>query len=46
MSDEQKTAPESETEAKTFIGEVVFWLGLAVVLIGLINVTPGIPGWD
>ena len=46
MSDEQKTAPESETEAKTFIGEVVFWLGLALVIIGLINVTPGIPGWD
>ncbi len=46
MSDEQKTAPESENEAKSFIGTVVFWLGLILVLVGLINVTPGIPGWD
>ena len=46
MSDEQKTAPESEKETKSFIGTVVFWLGLILVLVGLINVTPGIPGWD
>ncbi|MGB1160043.1 MAG: TRAP transporter permease [Alphaproteobacteria bacterium] len=46
MSDEQKTAPESDNETKSFIGEVVFWLGLILVLVGLINVTPGIPGWD
>ena len=44
MSDEQKTAPESENETKSFIGTVVFWLGLILVLVGLINVTPGIPG--
>ena len=25
---------------------LIYWLGLALVLVGLVNVTPAIPGWD
>ena len=27
-------------------GPVVYWLAVALVMIGLLNVTPAIPGWD
>ncbi|HBP60912.1 MAG TPA: C4-dicarboxylate ABC transporter [Alphaproteobacteria bacterium] len=27
-------------------GPVVYWLGVTLVIVGLINVTPAIPGWD
>ena len=28
------------------VDRLVYWLGLFLVLLGLINVTPAIPGWD
>ena len=33
-------------EGKTFVDELVYWLGLLLVVVGLMNVTPAIPGWD
>ena len=27
-------------------GPVVYWLAVALVIVGLLNVTPAIPGWD
>lgn len=28
------------------VDRLVYWLGLLLVLVGLLNVTPAIPGWD
>lgn len=41
-------APEiaKNAEPRTFVTQVVFFLGLLLVIVGLLNVTPGIPGWD
>ena len=33
-------------ENKTFVDDLVYWLGLLLVVVGLLNVTPAIPGWD
>ncbi len=35
-----------ETEARGFGERVVYWLALVLVLIGLVNAMPGIPGLD
>ncbi|MEM8979492.1 MAG: TRAP transporter fused permease subunit [Pseudomonadota bacterium] len=38
---------KNNTDAKTSIaGKIVFWLSLFFVLLGMVNATPGIPGWD
>ena len=41
-------APEiaKDAEPRTWVTQVVFFLGLLLVIVGLLNVTPGIPGWD
>ena len=40
MSDTKNTVPQS-------IGDkAVYWLALGLVIVGLLNVTPSIPGWD
>ncbi len=28
------------------VRRLLFWIGLAMVIVGLLNVTPAIPGWD
>ncbi|MEM9604330.1 MAG: C4-dicarboxylate ABC transporter, partial [Pseudomonadota bacterium] len=28
------------------VDDLVYWLGLGLVVVGLLNVTPAIPGWD
>lgn len=33
-------------ENKSAIDGLVYWLGLLMVVVGLLNVTPAIPGWD
>jgi len=30
----------------SFADDLVYWLGLLLVVVGLLNVTPSIPGWD
>jgi TRAP transporter 4TM/12TM fusion protein len=32
--------------APTGVDRLVYWLGLLLVVVGLLNVTPSIPGWD
>ena len=32
--------------SKIFVDKVMYWLALFFVIVGLINVTPAIPGWD
>ena len=27
-------------------GPIVYWLAVSLVIVGLLNVTPAIPGWD
>ena len=44
MSKQPLAQPQSE--AKTFPDHLVYWLGLSLVIVGLLNVTPSIPGWD
>lgn len=34
------------TQQRTGIESLVYWLGLLLVFVGLLNVTPSIPGWD
>ena len=46
MNDQAQATPPEEPKQKTFVTQFVFWLGLALVFVGLLNVTPGIPGWD
>ena len=37
-------APAKHTKSAT--DRFIYWLGLLLVLVGLLNVTPAIPGWD
>lgn len=46
MNDQAQATPSEEAPKKTFVTQLVFWLGLGLVFVGLLNVTPGIPGWD
>ncbi|OED36001.1 C4-dicarboxylate ABC transporter [Chromatiales bacterium (ex Bugula neritina AB1)] len=36
----------SPDNAKGAVDKLVYWLGLLLVVVGLLNVTPSIPGWD
>jgi TRAP transporter 4TM/12TM fusion protein len=40
----QSRKPSDQNEKTK--GPVVYWLAVALVIIGLLNVTPAIPGWD
>ena len=42
----QDPAREQPRDAKSSAERLIYWLGLALVLVGLVNVTPAIPGWD
>lgn len=42
----QDPAREQPQDAKSSAERLIYWLGLALVLVGLLNVTPAIPGWD
>ena len=42
MTDNSKTSPAEQD----FGLKLVYWLTVAMVIIGLINMTPGIPGYD
>ena len=44
MTDQGREQPQ--TDAKSATDRLIYWLGLALVLVGLLNVTPAIPGWD
>lgn len=44
MSKQPLNQPLQDTKA--FPDHLVYWLGLFLVVVGLLNVTPSIPGWD
>ena len=46
MTDNAKTEDRPAKEFKPGVDRLVFVLALALVFIGLLNVTPAIPGWD
>ena len=46
MTDQDQTREQPQNETKTPTERLIYWLGLALVLVGLVNVTPAIPGWD
>ena len=46
MTDQDQTREQPQSESKTSTERLIYWLGLALVLVGLVNVTPAIPGWD
>ena len=37
---------QRQTEIKSTAERLTYWLGLFLVVVGLLNVTPAIPGWD
>jgi len=36
----------ADTAPATLLQQLIYWLALLLVIIGLVNVTPAIPGWD
>ena len=46
MNNQKKNQTRSKDDDSVFIDQVAYWLALLLVLIGLINITPAIPGWD
>ena len=44
MSDNSINAPAAGSGQSP--GRMVFWCALVLVIVGLLNVTPAIPGWD
>jgi len=46
MANTNPLQKNSSIENKTFVDDLVYWLGLLLVVVGLMNVTPAIPGWD
>ncbi len=43
---EKTQSTEPLPAQKSPVDRIVYWLGLTLVLVGLVNVTPSIPGWD
>ena len=41
----RQSSPTSDSKENTG-GQIVYWLAVALVILGLLNVTPAIPGWD
>ena len=39
----RQSSPTSDSKEKTG-GHIVYWLAVALVILGLLNVTPAIPG--
>lgn len=46
MSDQISTPAVQPVEKSTLVERMVYILALFLVLVGLVNVTPAIPGWD
>ena len=46
MNDKKVGQTTTKQGADFFIDRFAYWLALSFVVIGLINVTPAIPGWD
>ena len=46
MSDQNSTNSAIPVEKPVFVERLVYILALLLVLLGLVNVTPAIPGWD
>ncbi|HAD27917.1 MAG TPA: C4-dicarboxylate ABC transporter, partial [Rhodobacteraceae bacterium] len=46
MSDQNSTNSIKAFEKPVFVDRLIYILALLLVLLGLINVTPAIPGWD
>ena len=44
MTDQGQEQPQADANSAT--DRLIYWLGLLLVLVGLLNVTPAIPGWD
>ena len=44
MTDQNKA--QQQTATSSTAERLTFWLGLILVVVGLMNVTPAIPGWD
>lgn len=46
MSDKQSSQTAETPDTRQFADRLVYVLALLLVLMGLVNVTPAIPGWD
>ncbi|MFL2784871.1 MAG: TRAP transporter permease [Paracoccaceae bacterium] len=46
MTTQDKSQENPNTAKKTAFERLIYFLALLLVLVGLINVTPSIPGWD
>ena len=46
MKDQKHVQKAAQTPPKSAADRIVYWLGLTLVIVGLLNVTPAIPGWD
>ena len=46
MKNQDESQEISNTSSKTAVERLIYALALLLVLVGLINVTPAIPGWD
>lgn len=46
MKNQNPSSDTSQNPPKSTADRLVYWLGLFLVIFGLINVTPAIPGWD
>lgn len=42
----KQTPVNTPSENRGAVDDLIYWLGLLLVVIGLLNVTPAIPGWD
>ena len=46
MTDQEKSREQPLAQSSAPVDRLVYWLGLLLVFLGLLNVTPAIPGWD
>ncbi|MXY33705.1 MAG: TRAP transporter large permease subunit, partial [Boseongicola sp. SB0664_bin_43] len=46
MTDQERTESSPESGVQSGVDRLVYWLALTLVIAGLMNVTPAIPGWD
>ncbi len=46
MSDTAQPVSDDEKRPQSFAEKIVYWLALTLVIVGLINVMPSVPGWD
>ncbi len=46
MANQEQSLGQPSAKSSSSVDRLVYWLGLLLVLAGLLNVTPAIPGWD